>query len=97
MAVTVRFVGSGDSYGRGGGNRMAYRQIRCRGGAGAVARPIKRSPARSAGRSHTNVSAPRSKATVTWPNATPHPSTLAPPRRSSIALSASGAASETLD
>src|SRR5262245_51194400 len=58
--------------------------------ADAVTAVTERSPARSAGRSHMKTSAPRSNATVTWPNASPHPSTLAPPERSSVAPSASG-------
>ena len=66
------------------------RHVRFAGGAAAMAGADEQSPARSAGRSQTNASAPRSRATVTWPNTTPHPNTLAPPKRSSVAPSASG-------
>src|SRR5207249_1115301 len=60
-------------------------------GAVAAAAVTDRSPARSAGRSHMKTSAPSSRASVTWPNAIPHPSTLAPPKRPITLATVAGA------
>src|SRR5438552_9311225 len=83
-------AGSCRSRGRVGGpwpslyhTRVALPAARCAASAG-------RSPARSAGRSHTNATAPTSRATVTWPKAMPPPITLAPPTRSRVGPSTRG-------